>query len=75
MNVSFSSSMSATAASSGNASAYTSFFRNIQMFGFTGYNYFAENAVKNGTGKKQQKNIRGVFSPYVGYGCYQMKMC
>jgi len=37
----------------------TSFFRNIQMFGFTGTPIFAENAVKNELGKKTTKELFG----------------
>ena len=36
-----------------------SFFRNIQMFGFTGTPIFAENAVKNELGKKTTKELFG----------------
>lgn len=36
-----------------------SFFRNIQMFGFTGTPIFAENAVKNEKGKKTTKELFG----------------
>jgi type I restriction enzyme R subunit len=35
------------------------FFRNIQMFGFTGTPIFAENAVKNELGKKTTKELFG----------------
>ena len=37
----------------------TSFFRNIQMFGFTGTPIFAENAVKNELGKRTTKELFG----------------
>ena len=36
-----------------------SFFKNIQMFGFTGTPIFAENAVKNELGKKTTKELFG----------------
>ncbi|MBN2521752.1 MAG: type I restriction endonuclease subunit R, partial [Bacteroidales bacterium] len=36
-----------------------SFFRNIQMFGFTGTPIFAENAVKNELGKKTTRELFG----------------
>ena len=36
-----------------------SFFRNIQMFGFTGTPIFAENAIKNELGKKTTKELFG----------------
>ncbi len=36
-----------------------SFFKNIQMFGFTGTPIFAENAVKNEMGKKTTKELFG----------------
>ena len=36
-----------------------SFFRNIQMFGFTGTPIFAENAVKGDSGKKTTKELFG----------------
>ena len=36
-----------------------SFFRNIQMFGFTGTPIFAENAVKNELGKRTTKELFG----------------
>ena len=36
-----------------------SFFKNIQMFGFTGTPIFAENAVKNEVGKKTTKELFG----------------
>jgi len=36
-----------------------SFFRNIQMFGFTGTPIFSENAVKNELGKKTTKELFG----------------
>ena len=36
-----------------------SFFRNIQMFGFTGTPIFAENAVKNELGRKTTKELFG----------------
>ena len=35
----------------------TNFFRNIQMFGFTGTPIFAENAVKNEQGKRTTKDL------------------
>jgi type I restriction enzyme R subunit len=37
----------------------TSFFKNIQMFGFTGTPIFAENAVKNELGKRTTKELFG----------------
>ena len=37
----------------------TSFFRNIQMFGFTGTPIFADNAVKNELGKRTTKELFG----------------
>jgi type I restriction enzyme, R subunit len=37
----------------------TSFFNNIQMFGFTGTPIFAENAVKNEMGKRTTKELFG----------------
>ncbi len=37
----------------------TNFFRNIQMFGFTGTPIFAENAVKNELGKRTTKELFG----------------
>jgi type I restriction enzyme R subunit len=37
----------------------TSFFRNIQMFGFTGTPIFADNAVKNEQGKRTTKDLFG----------------
>jgi type I restriction enzyme R subunit len=37
----------------------TNFFRNIQMFGFTGTPIFAENAVKNVMGKRTTKELFG----------------
>ncbi len=37
----------------------TSFFRNIQMFGFTGTPIFAENAVKNELGRRTTKELFG----------------
>jgi type I site-specific restriction-modification system R (restriction) subunit len=50
--------MNVTAASSvKHISVLTSFFRNIQMFGFTGTPIFADNAVKNELGQKNYKGI------------------
>lgn len=37
----------------------TSFFRNIQMFGFTGTPIFADNAAKNDMGKRTTKDLFG----------------
>ncbi len=37
----------------------TSFFKNIQMFGFTGTPIFADNAVKNALGKRTTKELFG----------------
>jgi type I restriction enzyme R subunit len=37
----------------------TNFFRNIQMFGFTGTPIFADNAVKNEQGKRTTKDLFG----------------